>query len=151
MVASAMFDDIRPYNDDEVRPTVERLLADRELLAAVTQLRFPRAAKPLGWLLRPMVSRYLRRQSAGVNTVLDFQRKVIKDYLARTIDNTTSRVTTSGLEQLDANGAYLFVSNHRDIAMDPALVNWTIYQAGFHTRSEERRGGEDGSSRNSRE
>ena len=133
MVASAMFDDIRPYNDDEVRPTVERLLADRELLAAVTQLRFPRAAKPLGWLLRPMVSRYLRRQSAGVNTVLDFQRKVIKDYLARTIENTTSRVTTSGLEQLDANGAYLFVSNHRDIAMDPALVNWTIYQAGFHT------------------
>src|SRR5690625_5464944 len=80
-----------------------------------------------------MVSRYLRRQSAGVNTVLDFQRKVIKDYLARTIDNTTSRVTTSGLEQLDANGAYLFVSNHRDIAMNPALVNWTIYQAGFHT------------------
>lgn len=128
-----MFDDIRPYNDEEVRPTLERLLADRELLTAVTQLRFPRAAKPLGWLLRPLVSHYLRRQSAGVNTVTDFQKKVIKDYLARTIDNTTSRVTTSGLERLDAEGAYLFVSNHRDIAMDPALVNWTIYQAGFNT------------------
>ena len=128
-----MFDNIRPYNDDEVRPTLDRLLADRELLAAVTQLRFPRAAKPLGWLLRPLVSRYLRRQSDGVNTILDFQQKVIKDYLARTIDDTTSRVTTSGLERLDAKGAYLFVSNHRDIAMDPALINWTIYQAGFQT------------------
>src|SRR5690625_2434707 len=123
MVASAMFDDIRPYNDDEVRPTVDRLLADRALLPAVTHLRLPRAADPLRWSLRPLVGLCPRRQSAGVTAILDFQRKVIKDYLAGTLDNTTSRVTTSGLEQLDANGAYLFVSNHRDIAMDPTLIN----------------------------
>jgi 1-acyl-sn-glycerol-3-phosphate acyltransferase len=132
MVSSEVFDDIRPYNDEEVRPTLARLLSDRELLQAVTQLRFPRSAKPLGWLLRPLVSRYLRRQTAGVSTVLDFQ-EVVKHYLARMISETTSRLSTSGLERLDANGAYLFVSNHRDIAMDPAFVNWTIYHAGFHT------------------
>ncbi|MDQ2078438.1 1-acyl-sn-glycerol-3-phosphate acyltransferase [Marinimicrobium sp. ABcell2] len=132
MVSSEVFDDIRPYNDDEVRPTLERLLNDQELLHAVTQLRFPRAAKPMGWLLRPLVSRYLRRQTTGVETILDFQT-VVKHYLARMIEETTSRLTTSGLERLDANGAYLFVSNHRDIAMDPAFVNWTIHHAGFHT------------------
>ena len=28
---------------------------------------------------------------------------------------------------------YLFISNHRDIAMDPAFVNWVLYQNGFKT------------------
>jgi hypothetical protein len=37
------------------------------------------------------------------------------------------------LAALDPNQSYLFVSNHRDIAMDPALVNWCLHQYGFTT------------------
>ena len=36
------FDDIRPYNDDEVRPTIERLLKDKEFIQTVTRFRFSR-------------------------------------------------------------------------------------------------------------
>mgnify|MGYP006201134475 CR=1 FL=1 len=32
------FDDIRPYNDREVRPTIERLLRDHEFLDTVARL-----------------------------------------------------------------------------------------------------------------
>src|SRR5690606_16611962 len=42
-------------------------------------------------------------------------------------------LTTSGLENLNPQQAYLFVSNHRDIAMDPAFVNWTLYHNGCNT------------------
>lgn len=126
------FNDIRPYHDSEVRPTLERLLTNPELADAVARLKFPRAAGPAGWLLRPMVQRAMRRQMAGVETVLGFQ-EVVKHYMERMIDTTTTSVIPSGLAKLDANGAYLFVSNHRDIAMDPAFVNWTLYHAGFHT------------------
>ncbi|WP_024459461.1 1-acyl-sn-glycerol-3-phosphate acyltransferase [Marinimicrobium sp. LS-A18] len=126
------FDDIRPYDDHEVRPTLERLLTNPELADAVARLKFPRAAGPLGWLLRPLVQKAMRRQMRGVDTVLGFQ-EVVKGYMQRMIADTTTELTTSGLDRLDPNGAYLFVSNHRDIAMDPAFVNWTLYHGGFNT------------------
>lgn len=126
------FDDIRPYDDHEVRPTLERLLTNPELADAVARLKFPRATGPLGWLLRPIVQRVMRRQMRGVNSVLGFQ-EVVKGYMQQMIGATTTALTTSGLDRLDRDSAYLFVSNHRDIAMDPAFVNWTLYHAGFHT------------------
>lgn len=126
------FDDIRPYDDSEVRPTLDRLIANPELADAVARLKFPQAAGPLGWMFRPLVQGAMRRQMRGVKTVLGFQQ-VLKHYMQRMIDDTTTTLTTSGLERLDPNGAYLFVSNHRDIAMDPAFVNWTLYHAGFNT------------------
>jgi len=126
------FDDIRPYDDSEVRPTLERLIANPELADAVARLKFPRAAGPLSWMFRPLVQSAMRRQMRGVDTVRGFQ-EVLKGYMQRMIDDTTTSLTTSGLEKLDAKGAYLFVSNHRDIAMDPAFVNWTLYHAGFNT------------------
>lgn len=49
------------------------------------------------------------------------------------MNKTTDGVTFSGLDKLDKNTSYLFVSNHRDIAMDPALVNYGLYQSGHRT------------------
>lgn len=126
------FDDIRPYNDAEVAPTIARLLRDGEFIDAVTRLRFPRGSGPLGWALRPLVRRVLAHQLAAVNSVHDFQM-VVEKYMRRMIDTTTTALTCSGLDKLDANRPYLFISNHRDIAMDPGFVNWTLYHAGFNT------------------
>lgn len=126
------FDDIRPYNDHEVRPTLERLLADPELADAVSRLRMPWAGKTMRPLLRPPVRWAMRRQMRGIDTVLGFQA-VVERYMRQMIEDTTGGLTHSGLDKLDPNEAYLFVSNHRDIAMDPAFVNWTLYHAGFNT------------------
>ena len=120
------FDDIRPYHDDEVRPTLDRILADPELSDAVAKLKFPRASRWLGWLLRPLVKQKLRRELAGVNDVAAFQH-VIEKYMAGMIKTTTTQVTVSGLEQLDPQQPYLFISNHRDITLDPAFVNWILF------------------------
>lgn len=126
------FDDIRPYNDAEVRPVLDRILADPELADAVTRLKFPRLAGPLGFVLRPLVARVMRRQLAGVNSVDEFQL-VVEKYMRHMIEETTTKITHSGLDKLDPTRAYLFVSNHRDIAMDPAFVNWSLYHSGFKT------------------
>lgn len=126
------FDDIRPYNDDEVRPVLDRILADPELADAVAKLKFPRLAGPLGFILRPLIRRVMTRQLAGVDSVDKFQL-VVEKYMRHMIETTTTRLTSSGLNKLDPNEAYLFVSNHRDIAMDPAFVNWSLYHAGFKT------------------
>ena len=126
------FDDIRPYHDNEVGPTLERLLSDPELTDAVTNLKFPRLTAWLGWLLRPLVKRKLGEQLAGVNTVLGFQH-VVEKYMTAMIANATTEVTISGLNGLDSQQAYLFISNHRDIAMDPAFVSWSLFHNNCNT------------------
>lgn len=130
--AMSEFDDIRPYNDDEVRPTLLRLLEDNEFIDTIIKLKFPKFKRLAAAIYRPLVRSALRREVKGVETVAGFQAK-IESYLGRNLDETTSALTTSGLDKLEKNKAYLFVSNHRDIAMDPALVNWVLYQNGFQT------------------
>jgi 1-acyl-sn-glycerol-3-phosphate acyltransferase len=39
----------------------------------------------------------------------------------------------SGVEALEADRAYLFISNHRDIVMDTGLVNFLLHRAGHDT------------------
>lgn len=120
------FDDIRPYRDDEVRPTLNRLLADPELVDAITRLRFPRARQLLGWALKPLVKVKLKQQLANIQDVSGFQQ-VVEKYMSAMMAKRVTALTTSGLEKLDKKTAYLFISNHRDIAMDPAFVNWVLY------------------------
>jgi len=126
------FDDIRPYNDDEVAPAIERVLSDAELISAVSKLRFPRLAGYLPWLLQPLIRRVLKKQLKGVNSVKQLQ-DIIAKYLSDMVDERVTEFTVSGLEKLAPNKSYLFVSNHRDIAMDPAFVNWVLNENGHDT------------------
>lgn len=126
------FEAIRPYADAEVRPVLERVLADDAFLSTITHYRFPRLAGPLGWLLKPLIARYLRREVAGVDSVAKLQDRV-ESYVDRSIEHASDGITYSGLERLQKGRAYLFLSNHRDIVMDPALVNYALYHAGLPT------------------
>lgn len=127
-----IYADIRPYHDDEVAPAIARLIADDEFIQAILHYRFPHLSGPFGWLLSPLVKFALKRRWAKLNTVQKVQKQVAR-FMDRMIDSTTNKVTVSGLERLSPDKAYLFISNHRDIAMDPALVNWCLHHHGFHT------------------
>ncbi|MYM64991.1 cytochrome C oxidase Cbb3 [Pseudomaricurvus sp. HS19] len=126
------FDDIRPYNDSEVAPAIARVLATPELIRAVARLRFPHLSGVLPWLMRPLVHTYLQHQLRGVNTV-DQLQEIIGHYLENMLNRRVSELTVSGLDKLQKDKAYLFISNHRDIAMDPAFVNWAMFHYGFDT------------------
>lgn len=126
------FDDIRPYRDDEVRPTLDRMLADQEFIDAVTRLKFPTMNNWLGWMLKPLVRKRLSQQLASIKDVEGFQ-SVVEKYMAGMIATRVNNLTVSGLEKLDKHSAYLFISNHRDIAMDPAFVNWVLYHNDCNT------------------
>ncbi|MBK7519680.1 MAG: 1-acyl-sn-glycerol-3-phosphate acyltransferase [Gammaproteobacteria bacterium] len=126
------FADIRPYNDNEVRAVIDRLLRNPELLDAITRLRFPRLAEPLIALLRPLVRLFLWRQVAGIDSVRGFQQ-VVEKYMSSMVESSTSAFSVSGLERLDPARACLFIGNHRDIALDPAFVNYALYANGRDT------------------
>ena len=126
------FDDIRPYSDGEVAAVIQRLITDPELIATLASWRMPGFYRWLPWLLTPLVKARLRREFAQVSSVRQFQQRV-KVYMDQMIESTTERLTVSGLDQLDPEMPYLFVSNHRDITLDPAFVNYALYHNGHDT------------------
>ncbi len=127
-----MFDDIRPYNDAEVEPVLQRLLHDKELLTAIRELKFPHWSGRLDFIVHPFLRAYLATQIKHIDSVYDFQI-LVKKYLQRIIDHTTSGFTYSGLENIAAHKTCLFISNHRDIAMDSAFVNYALHSNGLQT------------------
>lgn len=127
-----LYKDIRPYNDDEIPAAINRLINDDEFINAIVQHRFTHTNDLLKVFMIPLVKVYLKFKWAKLNSVDAIQQEV-KKYLDKTLASTTKGVTYSGLDSLDKNTAYLFVSNHRDIAMDPALVNYGLHMAGYTT------------------
>ncbi|QUM82685.1 1-acyl-sn-glycerol-3-phosphate acyltransferase [Moritella sp. 5] len=127
-----LYDDIRPFNDNEIASVVERLVNDNEFITAIAHFQFPRLIKHFSWVIFPMIRMALRRKCRKITSVSEIQHEVIA-YMEKMIATTTTQVTFDGIEKLDKNKNYLFISNHRDIAMDPAFVNWGLHQYGHDT------------------
>jgi hypothetical protein len=120
------FADIRPYHDSEVRAVLDRLLSDDEFILTLGRLRLPKNAARFPRLVRLLVRWILRRELRDVRDVRSLQ-SVVKRYMDRMIESTTDVFTVSGLDRLSAQQPWLFMSNHRDIALDPAFVNYALY------------------------
>ena len=126
------FNDIRPYHDHEVRPVLAHLLNDKNLLNVMTKHRYPGLARQFSeGMMTWITSLALKYKTRNIHNVRNFQA-IIEPYLTRVI-KTTSKVSFSGIEHLKKNKAYLFLSNHRDIVLDPALVNYALHLNGMET------------------
>ncbi|MDD9889258.1 MAG: 1-acyl-sn-glycerol-3-phosphate acyltransferase [Gammaproteobacteria bacterium] len=126
------FKDIRPYQDEEIRPVLDQLLEDEEMLDSIARFYYPRLTRIFPKIMLDAASKKLRDQVKTVHNVKSMQ-DVIAGYMDKMIHDTTTRLTNSGLEHLQDGRNYLFISNHRDITMDPAFVNYMLYHAGHET------------------
>lgn len=126
------FAEIRPYDDAEVAGVIARLLENREFLDTIASYRLGAKARlapaPSRWLVRQALVREVR----GVHDVYSMQM-VIKRYMDAMIERSTGGFSVSGLDSLDPGTAHLFMSNHRDIAMDPAFTNYALHRSGLDT------------------
>lgn len=104
------FSEIRPFRDDEVPAALERLVNDEEFINAILKYRFPKISGVAGWLIKPFLKHYLRAKWKKISTISDVQLHVAK-YMESMIKNTSEGLSTSGLDRLDPNQSYLFVSN----------------------------------------
>ena len=124
--------DIEPYNDQDVPQVINRLIQDDEFIKAIGQLKFKGWYPFFSLFLKPRIRAFLRNQAKCVHSVRDFQ-ELVAPQLAKVLSSTTETFTVSGLVNLNSKQSYLFLSNHRDIVMDPAFVNWALYNGGFDT------------------
>ena len=126
------FKTIRPYLDHEIRPVLDSLLTNHEFIQSIVRFNYPRLAKFCMPLLELLARRRLAAQVQSVNSVATMQ-DIVATYMEKMIRDTSAGLTSSGMENLRDSGSHVYISNHRDIAMDPALVNYILYKEGIET------------------
>ena len=78
------------------------------------------------------LSLYLSRRFKKIKSIHQYQNMYEK-IMEKIIRDTSSGFTYNGLENLQENTSYLFISNHRDITLDPAFLNLALHKNDFST------------------
>lgn len=115
------FESIRPYEDHEVQTVFNRLKNEESFL------------KLIGFLYPDSPPTLFLDSLKNVSTIRQFQEEVISAYVIDIIDKTTNGVSVEGLDNLNQDVAHLFISNHRDIILDPAILNVLLFKNGANT------------------
>lgn len=121
MTNNVDFDQIRPFHDDEVSAIIAKLCEVPYFSRVLTYL-YP--SQPLDKVITKLKT---------IKTIEQFQLEFIIPFLSNLITTTTDGVTTDGIESINDGKSYLFVSNHRDIILDSALLNYKLNENGIPT------------------
>ena len=121
MKYNKQFEEIRPYNDSEVPGVISRIVKEKGFLQFVK------------FFFRDFPTEKFVEDLSKIKTIREFQSNFEYGIAEKIIKQSTTSLTFSGLEHLDKNKSYLFLSNHRDIILDSALLNKIIYDNGYDT------------------
>jgi len=113
-----MYDDIRPYNDEEIPAAMQRI-ADSTSFPLLASYVYPKEN-----------IEKVRQQIRSYTNVHDFQVEVMRCVNEQVIARSIGEFTYGGMEQLSPSEKYLFVSNHRDIMLDACLLQYVLYMNG---------------------
>lgn len=118
-----MFDSIRPYRPEELPAAFARMAAVPQFKQMVRYI-FP--DKPYEALVERMMQ---------CRDNLEFQKTFCYPFLKGLLAKA-SRGLTTDFSAIDVRARHTFVSNHRDIVMDPALLCVALIEAGSDTTVE---------------
>lgn len=121
------FDEIRPYGPGEVKGAVESLLRDRQFMTMIRGL-VPLPKSVIRFIVRTMF--------IGVNTPLDFQLRYMKHVVRYVIRKCSDGCTFSGHPLPSKTAYHTYVSNHRDIVLDSAILSLKLIEAHYDTTVE---------------
>lgn len=118
MTPDSEFDTIRPYQGQEIDAATERLSHSEEFLSVFTELTKLGKDTIIGAL-------------KGIHRRDEFQSKFFGPAIQAVIEHTSDGVEVSGLENLNPGTSYLFISDHRDIILDSAILNLILRNHGL--------------------
>lgn len=117
----ANFEDIRPFRPDEVPEVIERLLLEPSFFEMMRYV-YPNLGKD-----------DIEEMMRSITTVDQFQEEISAPAFKVIAQMTTSGLTFSNMDVIEPDKAYLFLSNHRDIILDSALLNVSLLEKGLQT------------------
>ena len=115
------FEDIRPYHDDEVEEKIADLLKEEQFQQVIKHV------------MPEIPFELFKRQMLSIKAVNEFQVKVVVPLLDKLLKKSTNGLSYRGIENLEKDKDYLFVSTHRDIVLDSALMNYVLVKEDFET------------------
>lgn len=117
------FDPIRPFEPDELPDVFDRLLHN-EQFSSVLAYFYPDVPKEA-----------LAAKMHACKDNLDFQKTFCYGFLVQLLARL-SKGCDIDIASLDTDSRYTFISNHRDIVLDSALLDKLLIDAGFNTTCE---------------
>lgn len=115
------FEDMRPYYDSEISDAMNRI-ADSELFPLIASYVFPE--KDID---------DVRMAIRNITSIDQFQHEVMSVVNEQVIKRSMTKFTYGGIERLNPEKRYLFVSNHRDIMLDSSLLQYLLHINGHKT------------------
>jgi len=117
----SQFDDIRPYSDSEIPAAMQRIVKS-DFFGLLCTYVYP-GHNPED----------VKKMMLSFRTIKDFQLEVMRCVNEQVIARSMTAFTYNGVEKLDPQKKYLFVSNHRDIMLDACLLQYVLYKNGHET------------------
>ena len=121
------FDDIRPYGKGEVGKAFNDLMGDRQFKAVL------KSFLPLPQF---MVRGLLKLTFVGIDSPLDFQKRYMKRVVKYVLNKCSDGCTLHNAPENTWDKRYTFVSNHRDIVLDSAVLDYLLITSGAPTTCE---------------
>ena len=122
------FDEIRPYNDDEVRQVLQELLHDRQFATLLKGF--------VPWMPRWLRNGLLRASFIGIDSTMGFQLRFMKPLVKYILRKCSSGYSFGHSCINNGEERYTFISNHRDIVLDSAILDVMLYENHFPTTCE---------------
>lgn len=117
------FDSIRPYAPEELPEVFDRLIAEEQF------------RKVVAFIFPDVPFEALAAKMRACKTSLDFQKAFCYPFLEGLLAKA-SHGCDFDASAIDNTGRYTFISNHRDIVLDAALLSKLLIDAGFTTTCE---------------
>lgn len=117
------FDPIRPFEPDELPDVFDRLLQNEQFNSVLAYF-YPDVPKEA-----------LAAKMHACKDNLDFQKTFCYGFLVQLLARL-SKGCDIDIASLDTDSRYTFISNHRDIVLDSALLDKLLIDAGFNTTCE---------------
>lgn len=117
------FDSIRPFEPNELPEVFDRMLQNEQFLQVLAYL-YPGVPKEA-----------IGMKMHQCKTNLDFQKTFCYDFLKKLLAKASLGIETD-FKNIDLGKRHTFVSNHRDIVLDSALLHVSLFDAGSATTTE---------------
>jgi hypothetical protein len=118
---SRKYDEIRPFRDEEIADVIERLLNDSQFCALLPMIVQDVSVSTMKTLLR------------SIRSISDFQVNIIHPIVRNMVKKSADSLDLSGFKALDKKQAYTYITNHRDIVLDSALLDILLIEKKMDT------------------
>lgn len=112
------FDLIRPYTDEEMRNAIPRIISD------------PGYHPMMRYLFDDASIERITNNLKNSETINDFQKYFTLPCIKTVVEKTSQETFCTGLNQIKADKKYLFLANHRDIALDSSILGMHMIENG---------------------